>query len=302
MKILKFIKPILCGAAILLPFACYAQWDDNIPLGAMPMQFNSSFAGEAETLRLNTVFSYEHKDNNRNINQAFGYHASLDRFIPAIRSGVGITVSRYSYQFKTRRSPDEDYNIDNENDVFGLVAAIAPKFSIRGKYTLSPSLDFGYRRGNNQMNFAPQYSNINNSLESRVGLLFNTQKYYVGYSVYLIRHYWYSNVKPLNQDKGFTSYLQVGYTFQRKADSKFSFTPQLVGAITEDFYGQLRLFVLPNFTFRYSHFIAGLNHTGIHIGYQNDRLRLMLSGIPWGYGGVGPFSSGNMAVRHIFKE
>lgn len=302
MQHLNLIKPLLSGLVLLCSFCCFGQVDGNIPLGVLPMQFNSSFAGEAEALRLNFAFSYNHKDNNRNINQSFGYHASADKFIPSIRSGVGFSVSRHAYTFKTKQLPDESYKIDNEKDIFEMVVAIAPKFSIKGKYTLSPSLDFGYRRDDNNLHFAPQYSTINHRLQSRIGLLFNTRKFYIAYAAYLIRHNWHTNVEPFFLESGLASFFQAGYTFQRRAESKFSFTPQLVCKLAQNADGQAVFHILPNLTFRYAKFIAGVNNTGIHVGYQSEKLRIMLSGIPWGYGEVGPFSSGNMAVRHIFKD
>jgi hypothetical protein len=93
--------------------------------------------------------------------------------------------------------------------------------------------------------------------------------------------------------RGFESYLQAGYTFQKNSDSKFSFTPQVVIEIGKSDFEKRIFYGLAgyNFNFRYSQFIWGLNDGGvlfrgekhlltmggIHVGWQSDRFRVMLT-------------------------
>lgn len=53
---------------------------------------------EAEGARLSTAFTYDFSsDTDLYINRAyraFSYHATFDKFIPAIRSGIGVSVHR----------------------------------------------------------------------------------------------------------------------------------------------------------------------------------------------------------------
>jgi hypothetical protein len=299
MKTCNYLKPALFGMALLLSLSCYGQWGVNLPVGVMPMQFNSSFAGEAEALRLNTTFSYYYSkfDQDLQRQQGAAYHASLDKFIPALKSGIGFTVSKVTYTSKSRRSKFEEHETDSDAGSYSLAVAIAPKLSIKGKYTFSPSLDFSYRRYN-RISYFSQDRVQSNWLYSRIGLLFNTQKYYVGYSAFLIQDYG----RQWLPDPGFFSYLQAGYTFQRSPESKFSVTSQLMYLLTDRDLKDGRVVIWPNLTFRYSQFMAGINHTGIHIGFQSEKTRIVLSSYLWGSREAGPFSSGNMAVRHIFKE
>jgi hypothetical protein len=153
-------------------------------------------------------------------------------------------------------------------------------------------------------------------IQSRAGILFNTNKFYIGYSVHLIDHYKRGykndtiNFSQSGRVNNFTSYLQLGYTFRRSATSDFSFTPQLAL-----FIGTNSLFSLPdgprrlwdyfspealNLTFRYKKVIWGLNNTGVHVGYQSDRIKIMLSSIVGLAGRNGQGYTANLSSRYVF--
>jgi hypothetical protein len=183
-----------------------------------------------------------------------------------------------------------------------MTVAFAPKISLKGKYTISPSIDFTYGIGEYKSTFntvtdVDSMYNINNyGINSRAGILFNTNKFYVGYTVNVLRRsIRNSQINPVNNGpKGwFESYLQAGYTFQKNSDSKFSFTHQVVIEIGKSDYDKRIFYGLAgyNFNFRYNRFIWGLNDGGvplrgerhlpsmggIHVGWQSDRFRVMLT-------------------------
>ena len=287
------------------------------------MQYNPSFAGEAGAGRLSSVATHNNLLSGRSDRRSwgpyqntFGIYTSYDQFIPALGTGIGITTGyegiRNNYQ-----------NVDN-----GFISlAVAPKISIKGKYTLSPSLNISYGMAELDYVNTSSYNLPDDKLiesvrmtGSKAGLLFNANKYYIGYSVSLVNHYNYKNEKgdkiSYRNTEGFKSWLQMGYTFQRSSESKFSFTPQLVFSISEKRYSGDNVIQLHaiNLNFRYKQFIAGFNNTGIQLGFQNERLRLMFSS---GFGILSPWEgayafrtrpyydrplNGNLSFRYIFKN
>jgi hypothetical protein len=147
------------------------------------------------------------------------------------------------------------------------------------------------------------------AISSRAGLLVNTNKFYAGYAVHLFDRRLKNSTPDLGiyaQYYSFRSYLQTGYTFQKSAASRFSFTPQLVLSVTKLRYEpRLRMGVeAVNLTFRYKQFIWGVNNQGLHLGWQTDRFRLMLTnnyGFKSGYGNSldGYRYEGNLSFRYI---
>lgn len=296
------LKASLVWSGILLSLVCHGQ---EIPLGALPMQFNPSFAGEAGGPRFNSNFGLNAGGGNRD--NSYRFNASYDQFIPAIRSGIGFSggYSNFSGPF----SSSTGYN---------LALAVAPKFSLKGKYTVSPSLDLSYGNFNNTIHNwyntgeSQQISGFN--LKSRAGLMINTNKWFVGYAIDIPLHntYQYDNPTafPLNTVGKFNSYWHFGYTFQRSAESKFSFTPQLVfrtgweGDGMGGGYNRFRYFapVAYNLNFRYQKFIWGINNAGIHLGWQTDRVRVMLSNGGSNAGLDGFTYTGNATFRYMLKQ
>lgn len=276
MSVFVKIKTSIIWAGILLSFACFGQI--NVPLGVLPMQYNSSFAGANGGPRISSSASYARYFSSQN--NFFGLYTAYDQFIPSIRSGIGITAG-----FGGQNMRQWDIWPARNPRYHSLSLAVAPKFSIKGKYTISPSVDFTYNSARNLLHVSNIDSvttiteNSNHTLQSRAGLLFNTGKYYIGYSVNLIGKTSFSDTTPSfswGLTKRYRSYLQMGYTFGRSS-SKFSFTPQLVLQISDGWYARrLRMGLEAiNLTFRYKQFIWGLNNHGVHVGWQTERIRLM---------------------------
>ncbi len=301
------LKSSLVWAGILLPFASRAQ---DVPLGALPMQFNSSFAGEAESPRLNANTRFD--GSGTTFGRLLTISNSYDQFVPALRSGVGVS-SYYSKQDKTFSFSGQTSSFEGYN--YGFAVAVAPKFSLKGKYTISPSLDFSYSSFRSSYdNYWPTFTNERQnasgfSIQSRVAILFNTQKWYAGYSVDLFQygetHYSIPVTFP-NAGRQFNSYWQFGYTFQRSSESKFSFTPQLLfrtGYDTPSYGNQFLYFRFTafNLNFRYQKVIWGISNAGFHVGWQTKPLRIMLSSRFENGDFSGRSYIGNLSFRYVFK-
>jgi hypothetical protein len=196
---------------------------------------------------------------------------------------------------------------------YTVSAAVAPKFSLRGKWTLSPSLDLEYLGGRSTVNDIRNLGFEGERWRGRAGLLVNTSKFYFGYSFVVmdrLSQRFSNGISKAGRPTGFNSYLQLGYTFQRSPESNFSFTPQLTWAIgTGDFpafdYRQkagINYFQAFSLNFRYKQFIWGVNNTGVHVGWQSSRVKVMASN---GIGSAGDGSSGyagNVSLRYMVKD
>lgn len=295
----------------LLSFAAHGQEGRVRPLGTLPMQYNSSFAGETGSPRLNTVAGLW----SRRYERGYSMYASYDQFIPALRSGIGITAG-YDRGSSEGAPFDPEHRGKSHGTYFS--AAVAPKFSIGGKVTLSPSLDVSLNGGRSAYTVAQVgYRHGNFGVGSRAGLLLNTEKFYAGYSVHLLDYFnaytegdttgW----RASGRVKRFNSYWQVGYTFGSSTKSKFSFTPQLVfrAATNQNPYAsraqRVAAFLVPvdfNLGFRYKKILWGVNGSGVHVGWQTDKLRLMLSDNLQYNRRNALGHSANIALRYIFKE
>ncbi|CAN5469533.1 hypothetical protein BH23BAC1_BH23BAC1_23360 [soil metagenome] len=351
---IKLLSTLFLVVIFFTSYTCYGQFgfsrnttnslqkykfqiDQNILLGALPMQFNSSFTGEADVPRLNTALFYQNPHRGSPQLKLF---TSFDQFIPAIGSGIGFTGG-YG-------EPTGDHIL--ASSLF-FNFGIAPKFSLGGKLTISPSLNLNYNQSSRQIQI-PQFMCVDatgnqvvcasntRGLSSNAGLLINTNKYYIGYSINLFSKIKfesnlgiYGSEYPLLFNSGFQSSLQLGYTFE-SAGSKFSFTPQLVIGIGErnvpnseellynyrDSPRYLPLspvgpdkFVL---SFRYDRLLWGLSDVGPQVGWQNDRFRFIISNnLNFNTININPFSfiSGtrrnytegnisNFAFRYIFSK
>ncbi|MBD0256376.1 MAG: type IX secretion system membrane protein PorP/SprF [Cytophagales bacterium] len=299
---------LLLSALSLLPEAACSQDTREVPLGTLPMQYNGGFAGEAGDPRINTVAGVAF---NTYLGNGHAAYISYDQFIPAIRSGVGITAGYTGSRFAG------GYLGELLNVGHGpyLSLTVAPKLSLRGKVTISPFLDVSVYRGWGQNVFFNGQVDVIykvNTVRSRAGLLLNTEKFYVGYSVHLVDQFMIHPKSDTalsfstNRFEKFNSYWQLGYTFGHATESKFSFTPQVVFRLgTPRWYvGKGRTIFHPvdfHVNFRYKKAIWGVNLTGVHAGWQTDRLRIMLSdSLEYLYreGGY----AANLALRYIFKE
>ena len=307
----NLMKAGLVWTGILLSLPAWGQIRETVPLGVLPMQYIGSFAGEAGAPRLNLNGQYSYRKSfagfgpqgmNFFRDQTYDFSMSYDQFIPAIRSGVGLTAA-----VSTRLSDANSFSyFHSRGDTRYLALSVAPKISIKGKYTLSPSVDLIYAGSSYDTGDSGGTSERRGEgFGSRIGVLWNTSKYYIGYSFSGINSFRLDGEKIPYR---FESALQVGYTFQKSADSHFSFTPQLALHLRHT-YTELSVYrsnvgrVLGGFNlnFRYKKFIWGLNNTGIHLGIQNDRLRLMLTNYP-GFWGSNKYYVGNLSFRYVFKE
>jgi hypothetical protein len=287
-----FCKFLLLGNLALLTFAAYGQQDANLPLGALPMQYNGSFAGEAGSPRISTNagFTSGHSLPAGYDPGGFQQHISFDQFVPALSTGFGVGV----YGTQTLKSP---------YGAWGFSAAVAPKISLKGKWTLSPSLDLSYDGVHDE----------DQQWRSRAGLLVNTHNFYLGYSVAVFdqaalgagvrqRFSWWLT--------RYSSCLQIGYTFQRSPDADFSFTPQLAFYTGYRQYGPqgeynrfvANLFRAFHLNFRYKRFLWGVNNTGVHVGWQSHRMRLTASNAISLAGRESLGYSGNLSFRYVFKD
>ena len=343
MNSLKIFKAGFIWWGVFFSLSTYGQLNlpHAQPLGAMPMQLNPSFAGEAGAGRLSSVATHSNLFTTKTALSpfsfnSFGFYNSYDRFFSVLRSGIGIAYGYEGLRMSQTLepvSPDTSsttgnanpHNYDKSIDNYYISLSVAPKISIKGKYTLSPSIDIS-------QSFAlldwvdPLYSPSIETVKkmrntsSRFGLLFSGKNFYIGFSLLRLNRYRYITADstfriPRVGDnfahhflQGKRHYLQLGYTFQRSSESKFSFTPQLAFIFYERINLRSLFFGYPvmNLTFRYEQYLAGINNSGFHLGFQDERLRVMLSS---GLGlrtGWGPYPAGNingnLSFRYIFKN
>lgn len=235
------------------------------PIGILPMEHNPSFAGSVGNSRLVSNFTYIEPYNGSYSSRSGIYDLDLsyDNYFPALRSGIGIVTKVGGY---TASNDGTDLKIWSTSTEL----AIAPKISIKGKYTLSPSISLKYNKFFSY--HTDTWHRSSDNFYSKFGLLFNASHYYIGYAA----EYHYGS-------SGLTTWLQFGYIFQKSNDSKFSFTPQFAFPIriTSGIYFDWPSY---NLTFRYGSFILGAISqfeyeypTGFQVGWQNKGWRILLS-------------------------
>lgn len=303
-------KRLLLTLSCFYSIALFAQ--QAPPIGVLPTYYNSGFAGEAGAPRIST-FSFMTTYGHSGVYQ-YGNYLSYDNFFKKIRSGVSLTVGQLNqnsgpaYQFRSRV----------------VNAVISPKFSFGGKYTLAPFVRFNLVEGKSDHFYLgtqglSSYESKSRSGGISSGALFNSSKWYVGFTVgsRQLQNLFYqeNNIPASNSNFTFTYWtpsvnwsFQAGYTFQRKPDSKFSFTPQIVFSPFR--YRQYFSNTIGNQTiehkssdqgvriddmnlmFRYKKIIAGVNvqrvkinknffqawkDPDISLGYQTKKFRILLN-------------------------
>jgi hypothetical protein len=289
-----FFLAVVFGSTVL-------QAQRMIPAGALPTRYNGGFAGEAGVPRVASFSYFTDTDYMifsdpplRSNWTSVGSLISVDHFLKKIRSGVAFTVGH------------------ERSDYFSYTAAslaISPKFSFRGKYTFAPFVDLSFVRENFlwEAGLTPAPYKRNDYI-LKTGFLINSEKAYVGISAevfdFTTTTYSDNKIRFLSEIK---YVLQAGYTFQRKPDSKFSFTPQILFTYQryntglysglEDWYDDTALDI--NLSFRYKKFITGLNNTGIMFGFQNDRFKLQVSNF---FANTFRAYSGSIGLRYIIQE
>lgn len=288
---------ILCCFSPILQSNADCQ---NLPIGTLPMDYNSSFAGSVEQSRIVTNINYLGDFSDLEPSKK-GYYASYDNFFNRLGMGLGITA----YYFDSFYG----YNLTSTS------LAFAPKLSIKGKYTISPSLDIGYKSGNIDYEDDLLQNGSENIRESgfigRTSILFNSTHYYVGFSIRLFKSEELSLVN--NLDDQFTSTLQMGYAFQQNENSKLSFTPQLVFPLGHQYGRYKHLVQSPaiNLGLRYSNFLFSLISkvnrpipNGFQLGWQNKNTRIIMTNqlMKDSNSVINSSYTGNLAFRYIVKE
>ncbi|MDO1449143.1 hypothetical protein Q0590_22895 [Rhodocytophaga aerolata] len=147
----KLLTFVVLSAGILLSQPTFGQGWADIPLGAMPMQYNPSFAGQMGGPRISSSMGYDvlkfaYTAAPESRKRSYSLYTSYDQFISAIRSGIGITagVERDKNSFNSIDINNKHVRQDMTERSRFLSVAVAPKLSIHGKYTLSPSVDIAY--------------------------------------------------------------------------------------------------------------------------------------------------------------
>lgn len=276
-------KVPLIIAFLLLILKVQAQ-EVPVPVGALPTQYNGGFAGEAGSFRVANFsylkyyrYGYSGYEGSSSVTGTF---ISADHFLKKLSSGVALTAGL-------------EGDGPSYKGVFTSVA-ISPKFSFNGKYTIAPFANFSFRRS--------EVNGILNNYDVKdynlsTGFLINSGKAYMGISADILRNAdfnvhggtYHGNQDRLRFLTEMKYTLQAGYTFQGTPESNFSFTPQLVISY-ERFKGvdyqtrQTRRWsyitlVDINLMFRYQKFVSGISSTGIVLGYQTNKFKVLLTNL-----------------------
>ena len=271
------MKSISNSIIIIISILCLPVFLNAQGIGFLPLQDNPSFAGAAKHSRLisNLRYSQERSTNN---SQSFGAYFSYDKFIKKIGTGIGVTFSQSFYNYESHLDQSSfKYNGKHTNGSL----SVAPKFSLKGKYTISPSMQFSFTYSESYNNSNPPPTNNNfdpasSNWYGKMGLSFNARKYYIALSNKLF--------KKSQQERFFQPNLQAGYVFE-KEDSKFSFIPQL--AIL--YHGSYERYFLESFGlqynlgFKYGKFLWGIYGDGddfippnLNAGIQSKNWKIVL--------------------------
>jgi len=144
-------------------------------LQSKPLDYNAGFAGSKTYDRLSFQFN-EIGENSRDA------YFSYDRLVKPLKGGIGFYGNR-----KMKDNVFENSNIQHELTKVG--AAYSPKFIIKNKYQISPSILIDYSRYNYQKtstldetNSLLLKENDFGFIGSNIGVLANSKNGYVGYT------------------------------------------------------------------------------------------------------------------------
>lgn len=266
---------------ILFGLTSFSQaFSQFAPIGSIPTIYNPGFAGEAGVPRIATNSILAAHSNTRST--TYMNCISYDNFFKKIRSGVSITAGQ-----RAEYSKDESQAITPRFEKYIATIGISPKFSFRGKYTIAPFVDFSLTSVDKLLNYftydspVREYNFQHKAFLSRTGFLINSAKAYVGLTVTVLESK-FDEKKPVDDpvrsslEQNVDAIFQAGYTFQRSPDSDHSFTPQI--AIRWDKNARRRIGLHDvSLIWRYKKFIYGMSVPGIAMGYQNDRIRFLVS-------------------------
>jgi hypothetical protein len=301
---------------VLVLFATTAR-SQNIPMGSLPLLYNGGFAGESSSARVYSGLSYlavrYAGDSARDI--CGSAYVSYDRFVPKIRSGLGLTFIQNDLFNRSGHTRYQRGTYDN----YFVIASLSPKLSFKGKYTFAPFINIIFSSMLLPvLNFDITSQTYTHTTKKRlslwtqkIGFMFNSSKFYIGFSMsvfgkdsetYTNELHTYPSKKRLqnrdvypisdrfflDQDKNLTYHFQAGYTFQKTPESKFSVTPQVaVQSVLHrklypwpggDFVYEKRSERIDlSLAFRYDKLLWSLNNNGLGIGYQNGNSRILVS-------------------------
>ncbi len=272
-------------------------------IGIMPMEFNPSFAGNSGGHRIVALGGYEHSGGKTQQLNFYSYRdfrkqssplgvISYDNFIPKLASGVGVYFSEINSKWGSRLEGD---TVPSRNDDKAMKAGIniSPKISIRGKYTIAPSVGLNFRHYNynfysgKNIHYLDKQSFKSDIFYISTGLLFNTKQFYVGYAYFFAPYTGGANIRSLYEDKNLKEksygYIQAGYNFRKSMDSKASYTIQSI-IMTKTKMDWNDLINNINFTFKYKKVLLGLSTSSFGgaqwfagLGYQTEKIKIFYS-------------------------
>jgi hypothetical protein len=237
-------------------------------VGIMPMEFNPSFAGNAGGHRLVTFAGYTStkegegrmKGNyvnsfNKESMPVLGF--SYDNFISKLATGIGF--------FTSWNNSDERTIIANlKSSALKTGVVISPKVSLKGKYTIAPSIGLTYKQWRFALRDIYSYP-INgkyDALNLSAGLLFNSEGFYLGYSYYFVPfkgkdvYTFYEDKKQTHVFSKMYGIVQTGFKYQRNKESKTSYSLQAAIRVDKYFEGA-DLFNNINFTVKHKSVLFG---------------------------------------------
>jgi hypothetical protein len=289
-KLIKNMKKIVLMIAIVTLGAGNLRAQSS-QLTGQPLLVNPAFAGSMGVGRIsfntiaNNILFYQ------NINQ----NVSYDFFLNKMSTGIGLS---FGY---TNCNPLR-YNFKNNVNTFAELA-IAPKISLKGKYTLSPAASVNYTHNTSSFPpFFPQRENVNIT----GGLMFNSKKFYTGYTY----------KRSLNFNTGYSTFL-VGGIFQRSNESDFSFAPSALWHfgkhnlhglhyIDPNYQYSPGVSLLPkliNMNFRYKRILwgAGIKFTPyspafLMVGYQSKNTKFKITT------SLSPLRYQEFTIRYLFSK
>jgi len=262
---------------------------------ALPLEYNPSNAGFTGGGRLSIYAGTQPKSNKNEFQigtkSLHSTAVSYDHFIQKISTGIGfqtaymgesIGPAEYDYGSFLNADYIPGYYSSSMNG-YNFLAAVSPKISFRGKYTLAPGFSFEYSNlaVNTKFSQLYLYPEANYNLEKykyTVGILLNTKNYYLGYSSQV----YYKLKGTLNEVHYQFPYslFQAGCVLKRSNKSKFIFTPTLLMRVRNfDITGYKKLSLLINLNFKYKKIIWGVM-PGIMAGYQGESFTFQFNYAP----------------------
>lgn len=327
---MKTFKILFLSSFVLMTNLAFAQSYVGQISNASTI-YNPSFVGSKNDLRIGIGNNY------RNYINYYGYDInnnsflSLDAPIKKISAGIGASITYNTMRdnsssylnLKDYSDPAFRQTYSNESNSINLDLTYAQIFTIRNKereeiISIRPALSLNYNkndftyRENAIYDLNYQIKEINTSvIRVTPSVLITGKKYFIGakYQSSLLSGCRDNNMGIKNLPEYYYFNVIGGYTFQRKPESKFSFTPIL--ALQFDKYFTERnkrtsigrspaiidLLDDINLTFKYGKFLTGFNLNCLMLGYQTEKLRVCLSFVP-----TTNLAWGELSLNYIFKK